>query len=145
EKQLSPLRVSMITPEAGLFNRIKSNDLEQITTELALLLRNGVQLDKALDMMSQANPNVTASEMLAQLTESVRSGHPLYVAFSRYPRYFDPLYCEMVRIGEETGQLALTLERLGHNQKFQNELMGKVNQAMVYPAFIFAVCLVALF
>jgi general secretion pathway protein F len=145
DKQLSPLRVSMITPEAGLFNRIKSSDLEQITTELALLLRNGVQLDKALDMMSQANPNVTASEMLAQLTESVRSGHPLYVAFSNYPRYFDPLYCEMVRIGEETGQLALTLERLGHNQKFQNELMGKVNQAMVYPAFIFAVCLVALF
>ena len=145
EKQLSPLRVSLITPESGLFNRVKSADLEQITTELALLLRNGVQLDKALEMMSQANPNVTAAEMLANLTEAVRSGHPLHTAFSRYPRYFDALYCEMVRIGEETGQLALTLERLGHNQKFQNELMGKVNQAMVYPAFILGVCLVALF
>lgn len=144
-KQLSPLKVTIITAEAGIFNRINASDLEQITTELALLLRNGVQLDKALDMMSQANPNMAASDMLANLTEEVRGGSTLFSAFAKYPRYFDDLYCEMVRIGEESGQLAVTLERLGSNQKFQNELKGKVNQAMVYPAFIFGVCLVALF
>tara|TARA_R110002126_G_scaffold10245_45_gene46616 strand:- start:203 stop:1393 length:1191 start_codon:yes stop_codon:yes gene_type:complete len=145
EKQLSPLQVKLIKPDAGLFNRISVSDLEQLTTELALLLRNGVQLDRALDMMSQANPNPAAAEMLANMTEAVRSGSTLNSAFARYPRYFDSLYCEMVRIGEESGQLAITLERLGQNQKFQNELKSKVNQAMIYPAFIFGVCLVALF
>lgn len=144
-RQLSPLHVKQLKPDAGLFNRISAADLEQLTIELSLLLRNGVQLDRALDMMSQANPNPVAAEMLGSMTEQVRGGNPLHTAFAQFPRYFNTLYCEMVRIGEESGQLAVTLERLGHNQKFQNDLKGKVNQAMIYPAFIFAVCLVALF
>ena len=145
ERQLSPLYVKVLKADSGLFNSIKSNDLEQMTTELSLLLRNGVQLDKALEMMAQATPNPVAAEMLTVITEQVRAGNPLHTGFSQYPRYFNALYCEMIRIGEETGQLATTLQRLAQNQKFQNELKGKVNQAMIYPAFIFGVCLVALF
>ncbi|MFN4055645.1 MAG: type II secretion system F family protein, partial [Alishewanella aestuarii] len=57
----------------------------------------------------------------------------------------DSLFCEMIRIGEESGKLALTLERLSTNQKFQNELQSRVNQAMIYPAFILGVCLISLF
>ena len=144
-KQLSPLSVREIKTDASLFNRISDADLEQITVELSLLMRNGVQLDRALDMMSQSNSNPVAAEMLSAMTEQVRSGKPLHAAFAMFPRYFNSLYCEMIKIGEETGQLATTLERLGANQKFQNDLKGKVNQAMIYPAFILAVCLVALF
>lgn len=144
-KQLSPLYVRELKADSGIFNRINASDLEQLTTELSLLLRNGVQLDKAIEMMAQATPNPVAAEMLSVMTEKVRSGQPLHTAFALYPRYFNRLYCEMVRIGEETGQLATTLQRLGQNQKFQNELKSKVNQAMIYPAFIFAVCIVALF
>lgn len=144
-KKLSPLSVKEIKADTSLFNRISNADLEQITVELSLLMRNGVQLDRALDMMSQSNTNPVAAEMLATMTEQVRAGKPLNVAFAMFPRYFNTLYCEMIRIGEESGQLATTLERLGANQKFQNDLKSKVNQAMIYPGFIFAVCLIALF
>lgn len=144
-KNLSPLRVKEIKADSHLLQRISPPEIEQLTAELALLLRNGVQLDRALDMMSQANPNALASDILASMTEDVRSGQTLHSAFARYPRYFGQLFCEMVRIGEESGKLASTLERLAHNLKFQNELKSKVNQAMIYPAFIFAVCIVSLF
>ncbi|MDP5134927.1 type II secretion system F family protein [Rheinheimera baltica] len=145
QQQLSPLKIRQIKTEQGLFNRIKANDIEQLVTELALLLRNGVQLDRALDIMSGSTPNTVASEMLAAITESVRTGAPLFKAFSKYPRYFDTLFCEMVRIGEESGQLATTMERLGHNLKFQNDLKNKITQAMVYPGFVLAVCILSLF
>lgn len=145
DRGLSPLSCQELKPEAGLFSRIKAGDLEQITTELALLLRNGVQLDRALDMMSESNPNVDAAAILNSMTDDVRGGSQLYKAFARFPRYFDRLFCEMVKVGEESGQLASTLERLSQNQKFQNDLQSKVNQALIYPAFILSVCVMALF
>lgn len=143
--QLTPLKVDPLQVRDGVFKRISAAELEQLTSELSILLRNGVQLDRALEMMAQANPNPVIAALLADLTEQVRAGMPLYNAFSRYQRYFDSLYCEMVRIGEESGKLAETLERLSLNLKFQNELRSKVTQALVYPGFILAVCLVSLF
>lgn len=145
DKSLHPLSVKEKKVESGLFNRISNGELEQLIMELSLLLRNGVQLDRAFEMMSDSNANSTAAAMLAEITESVRGGDALHVAFAKYPSYFNDLFCQMVRIGEESGKLAITLERLGKNQKFQNELQAKVNQAMIYPGFILMVCLVALF
>jgi len=145
DKSLHPLSVTEKKVESGLFNRISNSELEQLVMELSLLLRNGVQLDRAFEMMSDSNANSTAAAMLAEITESVRGGDALHVAFAKYPRYFNNLFCQMVRIGEESGKLAITLERLGKNLKFQNELQGKVNQAMIYPGFIFMVCIMALF
>ncbi|WP_333796361.1 type II secretion system F family protein [Rheinheimera sp.] len=145
QRNLSPLKVRVVKLESDLFSRISAGEIEQMTTELALLLRNGVQLDRALEMMSAVNPNQALAALLTNMTEEVRGGGSLYGAFARFPRYFDSLFCEMVRIGEETGKLAETLERVAASQKFQNELKGKVNQAMIYPAFILVVCIVALF
>lgn len=145
QQQLTPLKVMPLQVSDGFFKRISASELEQFTSELSILLRNGVQLDRALEMMAQANPNATVAALLTDLTEQVRAGTPLNQAFSRYSRYFDNLYCEMVRIGEESGKLAETLERLTQNLKFQNELRSKVTQALVYPGFILAVCLMSLF
>ncbi len=145
QQQLTPLTVAPLKVTDGFFKSISAAELEQLTSELSILLRNGVQLDRALEMMAQANPNATIAALLADLTEQVRAGTPLHKAFSCYSRYFDNLYCEMVRIGEESGKLAETLQRLTQNLKFQNELRSKVTQALVYPGFIMAVCLVSLF
>ena len=145
QRNLSPLKVKVVKLESDLFSRISAAEIEQMTTELALLLRNGVQLDRALEMMSAVNPNQALAALLTNMTEEVRGGGSLHQAFARFGRYFDSLFCEMVRIGEETGKLAETLERVAASQKFQNELKGKVNQAMIYPAFILVVCVVALF
>lgn len=144
-KKLSPLSVNQIKTQAGLFSGLSKSDVEQITTELALLLKNGVQLDRALEMMSESAAKPRVAAMAAEMMEDVRSGKPLHYAFSKFGQYFDNLFCEMVRIGEESGKLALTLERLASNLKFQNELSGRVSQAMIYPAFILGVCIIALF
>lgn len=144
KRRLVPLKVKVVVIEKSLFNRVTSGELEQLTTEIALLLRNGVQLDRALDMMTSTNPNPVLAALLSNMTEDVRSGSSLYKAFARYPQFFDDLYCEMVRIGEETGKLSDVLQKVALNLKFQNELKSKVTQAMVYPAFILAVCFVAI-
>lgn len=144
-RSLSPLSVEELKADSGFLRHMKSSEVEQLTTELGILLRNGVQLDRALEMMAESNPNASASAMLTIMTEDVRSGTSLHKSFSKFTRYFDTLFCEMVRIGEESGQLAPTLERLAYNMKFQNELKNKITQAMVYPGFILAVCIVAMF
>ncbi len=143
ERGLSPLEVKPVTQRFSLFNRLSSADTEQLTTELALLLRNAVPLDRALEMLSEHHPNPLAATMLADITEDVRSGVTLNQSFARFPQYFDSLFCEMVKVGEESGQLATALDKLSQNLKFQNDLKSKVNQAMIYPMFILAVCLVS--
>ncbi|MFN4055646.1 MAG: hypothetical protein ACK4GU_12275, partial [Alishewanella aestuarii] len=72
-RKLSPLSVKVIKTEAGLFSSLSKADIEQVTTELALLLKNGVQLDRALEMMSEAAAKPRLAAMTAEMMEDVRA------------------------------------------------------------------------
>ena len=78
----------------------------------AILLRGGVPLAQAMEIVSHTIDNVLYQELFREIAEEVREGTPLSNAVSRHPIYFPPLVSQMLVVGESTGQLEKIFDRL---------------------------------
>ncbi len=121
------------------FKPLTARELALFTRQLATLLRAGMPLLRALDVLDRQEKNARMKEMLRALAEGIRSGGTLSDAMSRHGRIFDRLYINMVRAGEAGGALDLVFERLAGFQEKSQQLRGKVRAAMVYPLVVLVV------
>lgn len=133
---------------ASLFSpsrKPKLKDIEFFTAELAVLLESGLKIDKGIELLRQSNRKPQLHELLGKLSKELRSGKQLSQALRQYQQYFDPLYINLVEIGEATGQLSEIFRELAGELAFRRDLQQKVTQALTYPAVIMAVCILAVF
>ena len=115
-------------------------DLELLTSELSILLTNGVRIDRALAVLSKAFVKPGVNAVVADLLKRVRSGEPFSECLGYHSKHFDPLYINLVRLGEASGDLARVFQRLSADLKFRRDLNSKVLQALTYPAVVLFVC-----
>lgn len=128
------------------FNRAPGlGDLEFLTSQLALLLRNGIKIDRALETARVGIKNVRLKEIVSKIYDDIRRGTPFSASLERYPDIFDPLYVSIVRIGEVTGRLADVFVDLAANLNFRQKISSSTRQALIYPSIIFTVCLCSIF
>lgn len=133
---------------ASLFStarKPKLADIEFFTAELAVLLESGLKIDKGIELLRQSNRKPQLQELLSKLSKDLRSGKQLSQALREYQQHFDPLYINLVEIGEATGQLSEIFRELANELAFRRDLQQKVTQALTYPAVIMAVCILAVF
>jgi type IV pilus assembly protein PilC len=123
----------------ALFKPLTARELALFTRQLATLLRAGMPLLRALEVLDRQEKNVRMKKMLLALAEGIRSGGTLSDAMARHGRVFDRLYLNMVRAGEAGGALDLVFERLAGFQEKSQQLRGKVRAAMVYPLVVLVV------
>ncbi|MFA6636155.1 MAG: type II secretion system F family protein [Candidatus Omnitrophota bacterium] len=127
------------TPEPGtrlLFCNIRSSDVDTFTRQLSSLIRAGVPVLKAVDLISRQTENKALSKAVAEIGKKIRTGKMLSDAMKEYPRIFDNLYLSMIRAGEKSGTLDSVLEKLAEYGEKQNETRHKVRTAMAYPIFM---------
>lgn len=124
--------------------RVTLVQIEELTSQLSLLLRSGLTIDRALDVLVGNTTNTRLLVILQELQQAVHQGGELSSALEKHQDVFSTLYCEMVKIGESSGRLSVVFDKLAENLMFQRELSKKITQAMVYPLFILSVCLLAL-
>ncbi|WP_026957841.1 type II secretion system F family protein [Aliagarivorans taiwanensis] len=117
---------------------LKLAELEVMTSELALLLESGVRIDKGLDILAKGSSS-NVSLVLTQLAASVRKGAPLSDAMAEI-KGFDNVYVNLVRMAEESGNLALVFSQLAKELKFRCDLKAKIIQSLTYPTVIMFVC-----
>ncbi|MGI2113430.1 type II secretion system F family protein [Shewanella frigidimarina] len=127
----------------GLSQKLSLDELEFITSELSLLLRSGVKIDKSLHILSKGKSNTPSGKLLMALSQSVKRGESLSEAFSRHPD-FDNLYVNLVRIGEASGELSKVFAGLARDLIFRKELKSKIIQSLTYPSVILVVCILAI-
>ena len=139
---LIPLSVHAQKGASGS-NKVTSLHVEELTSELALLLKSGLQINHALKVLLSIAPNQGCHQLVNDILDKVNHGGELWRAMEAHPKAFDALYVQMVKIGESSGRLPQVFEKLAANLHFQRELSKKVTQAMIYPAFIFGVCLIS--
>jgi len=125
-------------------SRVKLGDIEQSTEQLAILLNNGLKIDKALTVLSRTNSKSGIGRVWKTILEEIKKGKSLSEAIEFRADIFSTLYCEMVKIGESTGNLPKVFTRLSENLRFQIALKNKVMQAISYPIFILLVCVSAI-
>jgi len=91
---------------------IKPKDMAIFTRQLATMMKAGVPLLQAFDIVGRGNANPSVTKLLNDIRSDVETGTSLSTAFRKYPLYFDNLYCNLVEAGEAAGILDQLLDRL---------------------------------
>ena len=128
-----------------LFQRgISTTELALITRQLATLVQAALPLDETLGAVAKQSEKQRIRSMMYAVRAKVLEGHTLAAGLGEYPKVFSDLYCATVDAGEKSGHLDTVLERLADYTESQQELQGKVRQALIYPAFltVFAIAIV---
>lgn len=113
------------------------------TSELAVLLRAGLPIDRALKVLIDMSATEAARSVLEELLATVKGGKGLSQALQARPDLFDEFYVSMVRSGEASGSLAEVLGRLSAQLERAREVRSGVVSALIYPAILAVVALIS--
>ncbi|MFV3405428.1 type II secretion system F family protein [Pseudomonas sp. NY15463] len=111
-------------------------DAAGFSRQLATLLTAGVPLLQAFEVMARSNADAPMRTLVERLSRDVAQGLALAQALRRYAHVFDTLYCDLVRVGEQSGTLDRQLEQLASMLETRQALRRKVRKAMLYPALL---------
>ena len=123
-------------------SRIKPKDLAIFTRQLATMMKAGVPLLQAFDIVGRGNPNPRVTKLLNDIRTDVETGTSLSVAFRKFPLYFDALYCNLVEAGESAGILDQLLDRLAVYMEKTEAIKSKIKSALMYPISVLIVAFV---
>lgn len=156
EKGLIPLQITAASQKTSsepgkgpmasrLFQRgISTTELALITRQMATLVQAALPLDEVLTAVANQAEKQRIRSMVYAVRAKVMEGHTLATGMGEYPKVFSDLYRATVDAGEKSGHLDTVLGRLADYTENQQELQGKVRQALIYPAFlsVFAIAIV---
>src|SRR6266516_1905791 len=148
-QQCIPVRIEMLgaepkvvatgaaQPEAPARNlKIPHSQLLIFTEQLAHLLQAGMTLDEALSILEKRLKQPRVQQMTHTLHQGLVDGRSFSQALSELPRIFPPLYVNLVAAGEASGALPQILLRVVKHLTQAKELRDRVQQALIYPAFL---------
>lgn len=142
-KNLFPVSINLADEskahQANKRRRVPARILAVLFTQLADLLRAGVPLLRALDLLVKQTRHVTLKMVLQEVRDLVADGTRLAESLRQHPTVFNELTISMVRAGEEGSFLEESLQRIADFTEHQEELKGRVIGAMIYPAFLVGV------
>ena len=119
-----------------LKTRIPLTNLVFFTRQLSTMFNAGLTLEKAISFLSKEEKHRTFKKVLIDIENSVKKGLLLSDALGRHPGVFNNLYISLVKAGEVSGKLSVTLEELAHYLETMEDTQRKVKSAMYYPTFI---------
>ncbi len=123
---------------------IKQKDVAIFTRQLATMMKAGVPLLQAFDIVGRGATNPRLTKLLNDIRTDVETGTSLSVAFRKHPMQFNALYCNLVEAGEQGGILEQLLERLAIYEEKTMQLKQKIKSALVYPVAVLVVAFVVL-
>jgi type II secretory pathway component PulF len=144
-----PVRIELVGPEAKTAQRdgaaptsptqnlkIPHGQLLVFTEQLAHLLQAGMTLDEGLSVLEKRLKQPRVQQMTHTLHQALVDGRSFSQALSELPRIFPPLYVNLVAAGEASGALPQILLRVVKSLMQAKELRDRVQQALIYPAFL---------
>ncbi|TYQ17191.1 UNVERIFIED_ORG: type IV pilus assembly protein PilC [Zoogloea ramigera] len=122
--------------------RIKEKDISLFTRQLATMMKAGVPLLQAFDIVGKGHANPSVSKLVLDLRADIETGTSLNQAFRKFPLYFDALFCNLVAAGEQAGILEDLLTRLAIYKEKTLAMKAKIRSALMYPISILAVAFI---
>jgi type IV pilus assembly protein PilC len=122
--------------------KITEKDISIFTRQLAVMMKAGVPLLQAFDIVGRGHANASVGKLLLDIKTDVETGSSLSQAFRKYPKYFDALFCNLVGAGEAAGILDTLLERLATYKEKILAIKGKIKGALFYPVAVIVVSIV---
>ena len=139
------IRVTELKPKSSLFSKpvgkkrgkkIKADDLVILSRQMATMVEAGVPLVQSLSILGEQVETANLQRVLQALHDDVQSGKSLSEALQRHTKVFSPLFVNMVKAGESSGNLEQILDRLASYIEKTATLQKKVKSALIYPAVV---------
>ncbi len=127
---------------AGMGGKISEKDITLFTRQLATMMKAGVPLLQAFDIVGKGHANPAVGKLLLDVKTEVETGSALHQAFRKYPLYFDALFCNLVGAGEAAGILDSLLDRLATYKEKILAIKSKIKAALFYPVSIIVVAFI---
>ena len=118
------------------FNRISFDELVISTRQLSTMIESGLVLSEAINILVGQQSNVAFQKVWEQVLRDVNSGLELASALKKHPDVFLPLYCSLVKAGEQAGNLDVILTEMANNLERDREFKSRVRGALVYPVMV---------
>ena len=122
--------------------KVTSKDISLFTRQLATMMKAGVPLLQAFDIVGKGATNPAVAKLLLEIKTDVETGSALAAAFRKFPLHFDALFCNLVQAGEQAGILETLLDRLATYQEKILAIKSKIKAALFYPIAIIAVAFI---
>ncbi len=124
--------------------KITINDKIFLTKYLALMLKVGTDIFKAIDILIHDFNKPVLKSLLVEVRTNLEKGQPLYTTFARYPHYFSAVFINLIKAGESSGNLEQAFADLNVSLEKEKDLKGKIKAALIYPLLLLGLSFVIL-
>lgn len=121
---------------------IKPADIAVFSRQMATMMKAGVPLVQAFEIVADGLENPNLRKMVLQIKDSVSAGGGFANALREHPKYFDNLFCNLVESGEHSGALETMLDRIATYKEKTEALKAKIKKALTYPTAVIVVAIV---
>lgn len=121
---------------------IKPADIAVFSRQMATMMKAGVPLVQAFEIVADGLENPNLRKMVLQIKDSVSAGGGFANALREHPKYFDDLFCNLVESGEHSGALETMLDRIATYKEKTEALKAKIKKALTYPTAVIVVAIV---
>ncbi|MBI2075074.1 MAG: type II secretion system F family protein [Candidatus Harrisonbacteria bacterium] len=151
-KELKPLTVeradasaTTVTAKKFFGQPITIADQIFLTRYLGLMLRAGVDLFRVIDILTADFDKPAVKAFLLEMKDGLEKGQPFYLAFAKYPEYFSPVFTNLVKAGERSGNLDVVFDNLSVSLEREQSLRNRIKAAVIYPVILLVLATAILF
>jgi len=116
--------------------KIKAVDIAQFARQLTTMMRAGVPMVQALELISAGHEKPAMRELIQKITRDIEGGADLAGALAAHPQYFDDLFVNLIRAGEQAGTLEDMIDKVATYKEKTEAMKAKVKKAMMYPLMV---------
>ncbi len=140
-KGLRPISIKSVKSVMGVGGKIFGqtvtvSDKVFLTRYLSLMLKSGTDLFSAINILINDFDKPALKALLIEIRTNLEKGNPFYTTFVNYPNYFSPVFINLIKAGEVSGNLSQVLDNLSVSLTKEQELRSKVTAALIYPVIL---------
>ena len=118
---------------------VKPNEVYAFTRQLVSLIKSGVSIIDALEVINRKTSNPYFSKVIADIVFGIKNGRSFSASLEDFPKIFPSFYIQMIHAGQESGHLKDVLLNISQHLKKQQDFTAKIKSAIVYPLFMLLV------
>ncbi len=134
-----------IRKQSSLFaarDKITTEDIAIFSRQLATMMSSGIPLVQAFEIVGSGHDNQAMQRLLLAVKQDLEAGVTLADALSKHPVYFDDLYVNLVRAGEQAGALETLLDKIATYKEKTEAIKKKIKKALTYPIAVIVVAVI---
>ena len=137
------LKTNSFTGVLKRFRKVKSSELSMFSRQFAVLQKAGVDMVSSLYALRDQATNDTLKKTFEEIAADIKKGGSLSSAMGKYPQFFGPLYINMLKAGEESGNLVDVFERLADLGEYDDKVNARIKAATRYPLIVVCAIIIA--